>query len=282
MTVIKRSRFDFWPVIVATVFTAAPSVSTRSVDALLIGLVIASLASYGFLLNDLWDRDVDRINDVGHFEQSNAVTLRWGVGTAIFLLLGGFSFAQPLGQTGLVVSVGLALALTAYTVVLRRLLLVPTLVAGALAAAPLWIPMILWSTQIPGRQRIFLAAIFVIVVARETLMDVRDRNGDQACGRDTVATVFGDHLATVLGIGVTVSGVLMLLVAVVLTTASSTMEIKVGSIGVALVIIYLVVRPASLILSDNSVSRTAMQLYVRSSRHAMALIPLLNILLWHT
>lgn len=279
-TVVRGGRFYFWPIIAANVLTMSLAVGGSPIRSLAFALVISSLASFGFLLNDLWDRDIDRVNTAGHFENSDVATLRLGVVAAGGFLTAGLTLAFFLGTTEVIVAVGIAIALAMYTVVFRRLLFIPTIVAAVLSASPLWAPLVVWRGGIDLWKSVFIAAIVLILAAREVLMDVRDRLGDQTGQRDTFATVFGGRTAKFVAVVLTVSSCLILVATVLPTALVMPPFGKLAGGVVGGTIIYLLVRPAVRALLEGEEERTAIQNYVHSSRAAMALIPLLNLLLW--
>lgn len=248
--------------------------------AVALSVVVSCLASFGFIVNDLWDRDVDRINKPGHLENASPITLRLGMAAGIGFLITGLGLAYWLGSLESQIACGIALALVAYTVLLRRFLFIPTVVAAVLAASPVWAPLVIWGGNVDTSRYIFLAAVIVIAAARETIMDAGDRVGDFAGGRDTLATVFGGRIAKFVGVMLTASAVILF----VITVASSALNLptvsKLGVLGVVGTMSYLLVYPAVKALLDTQDDTIAIQNYIRRSRAAMALLPVLNLILW--
>jgi 4-hydroxybenzoate polyprenyltransferase len=250
------------------------------IRAVTFSVVIACLASFGFLLNDIWDRDVDRVNKAGHFEHSDAITIRVGRLVGSSFLIGGLGIALWLGLREFILASIIALALTAYTILLRKLLIIPTIVAAVLATSPLWTPMVLWPKSIGLLKYVFLTAIIIIVAARETLMDARDRLGDTAGGRHTLATVFGERIAKFVGVTLTISASVLLGITVVYSASTLAIGSMFIATGIGGAIIYLLVSPAVATLHNRLEERSVLKRYVLWSRTAMALIPPLNLILW--
>lgn len=277
-TLIRSGRFYFWPIICANTVTMSLVLNQDLKRATMFSLVIALLASFGFLVNDLWDRDVDRVNRARHFENSNAVTIAGGIGVATMFLIAAFAVAYSLGKRELTLSVCIGLALAAYSVLLRKLLLVPTFLAAVLATSPLWSPLVLWADNRNQWQWLFIASIVTIVAARETFMDARDQPGDFIGGRDTMATIFGKKTAKFVATVLTLSGALPFMLAIAKNTAENALPSRIGAVFVGLGILYLLVHPAIRTVTDTD-EHLSIRRYVLSSRIAMALIPIL-LLFW--
>ncbi len=278
-TVIRSGRFYFWPIISANVVTMTIAVGADPIRALLFSVGLSCLASFGFLLNDLWDRDVDRVNEANHFENSDSTTIIIGVSTGGFFLLASLAVAYWLGPMEFGVSSGIAAALGAYTTLLRRFLVAPTITAALLSASPLWAPLFLWEKNIDPWKYVLVAAIVLLLAARETLMDARDRLGDVAGGRDTLATVFGERIPRYVGVILSVSAGVPFVIAIASGMSGKAILTKLGVSAVSGIILYLLIKPAAAILDPGN-HRAAIQKYVCTSRLAMALIPLLNLILW--
>jgi 4-hydroxybenzoate polyprenyltransferase len=246
--------------------------------ALVFSLAVSCLASFGFLLNDLWDRQIDRLNKAGHFEHSGALAMAVGILGAILFLLGGILLSFWLGPSELRLGIGIAVALVTYSVFLRKVLLVPTLVAAVLAATPLWGPLLLWTKTFDHSRWAFVVAIILMILGREILMDVRDRYGDVLGGRETLPTVFGLRIAKTVAILLSISASLILIASISSRFASMSTQGAVGSAIITGMLLYLVLQSA--VQTLNTDDRQAIQHYVFRSRIAMALTPLL-LLFWN-
>jgi 4-hydroxybenzoate polyprenyltransferase len=284
-TTLNSMRLYFWPIFVLNTVTMTIAISGDITCGALFSFIICFLASFGYLINDLWDRQVDRVNHSGHFENSGRKTICTGIAAAIACLLSGFAIAFRLGGVELRIASLLAIGLTLYTVILRRYLLVPTLLASTLAASPLWAPLVFWPRKVGYVHWIFVAAMVLMLASRETLMDVRDRKGDRAGKRYTVATLFGPFAAKRFAAGCMIGGAILLMVALRAQFHTLIGASRIIAASLAIVVLALVVIPARdavLIQSTRSFERAAIQKFVLSSRNAMALLPLLNLFLWGT
>ena len=280
---IRSARLYFWPIIAANIVAMSVAVGANPIRALEFSIAVSCLASFGFLLNDLWDREVDRINrvdDTKPFIHSSS-TLRSiaGVVTAI-LLLAGLGFSYPLGVPEFRVAAGVALGLGGYTLILRRFLLVPTIMAAILASSPLWIPLVLWAGTFDKSKWLFIVGIVLMLAAREILMDVRDRVGDIAGGRDTLATVFSDKIGRFVGIILIATAGIPFVVGI----ASKGLHLPIISmIGVGIVtgtVLYLLIYPALRTFMEAQGERKEIRDFMSRSRLAMVLLPLLILILW--
>jgi len=279
-TVIQSGRFYFWPIIAANVVSITVAVKGDAITAVGLSVVISCLASAGFLLNDLWDRKIDLVNQAGHFENSDRATIKRGIVSGLMLLLGGLIFAYYLGPLVLCIALGLATALLAYTVVLRKLLLIPTTIAAVVAASPLWAPLMVWRDNTDGWKWLFVIANILILAARELFMDARDQLGDMAGNRDTLATVFGRRITKTAALILSFAGSALFLGVVIADFFRLTATWGFAALSVAGAVIYLVLQPAVVTLGSVTEERTAIQRYVYRSRAAMALMPVVNLMLW--
>jgi len=282
-TIIHSMRLYFWPILAlnATAMTIAVRGDAR--HGALVSIVISLLASFGFLVNDLWDRNVDRINRPGRFENSDKTTIGLGVAAAIVCLILGIATAFWLGPRELDIAFILALGLAAYSIVLRRYLIVPTVLAGFLAASPIWAPLLLWPRNVRPMHWTFVAAMALLLAARETLMDLRDRDGDRIGARDTIATAFGARAAKSTASILLLSGAALLCSVLLVQTVHLTVPSALTAAVAVCLILALTLTPAYGAIRPDTEDRDqhgAIQSFLGWSRAAMLLLPLLNLFLW--
>jgi len=163
--------------------------------------------------------------------------------------------------------------------IIRKLGVLANVTTAAAAAAPLWAP--LWFAPSGGRawQWWLVGAVSMMLVAREVLMDVRDRAGDAAGGRTTLATRHGAGAASRLGVGLTFAATVPFVAAIVLAGPASPGRVALA-LGLAGAIAYLLVVPAARIVAPAAaIDGATIQAYVLRSRAAMALLPALALLL---
>lgn len=284
-TIVRSMRFYFWPIVILNTTTMTVAVGGDATRGASFSVVICLLASFGFLLNDLWDRRVDKVNNSGHFESSGRRTIRGGAVVSIVCLIVGLGIAWLVGSTASEIAWLVAAGLAAYTVVLRRYLLVPTLLASVLAASPLWAPLLSWPRNVRPMHWVFVAGMTLLLAARETLMDVRDRPGDKVGERDTMATLFGPAIAKSAAFTLLISGATLLCFVLGKQIVSlSSLGRFIATLSTCLVLLLVVIPAIKAVLVDSKTGGdyAAIQGFVFRSRAAMAFVPLLNLFLWGT
>jgi 4-hydroxybenzoate polyprenyltransferase len=279
LRILRSGRFYFWPIVTANTVAMAMVAGGSIGKAIGFSVVVSSLASYGFLINDLWDRDADRVNKATRFEHSEPLILRMAMLASGCFLVAGLGLAYWLGRREFFTALVIAFGLSAYTLMLRKLFLLPTIVAAILATAPLWSPLLLWAANAHKWRWMFVSAVVIMVAARETLMDARDQRGDAFGGRDTIATLFGQRIARFVGAVLTISATVPFIVAIVYNTSGAPAINQVGAIILGAIVLALLLKPTLGIISDVHAERASIQKYVKTSRLAMALIPFI-VLLW--
>jgi 4-hydroxybenzoate polyprenyltransferase len=210
------------------------------------------------------------------------VTIRIGTAVSIFCLILGLAIASRLGSIEWRIAWLMAAGLAAYTVFLRRFLLVPTFLASFLAAAPLWAPLVRWPRGVRPTHGLFVAGVVLLLAARETLMDVRDRHGDKVGERCTMATLFGPAMAKSAACILLISGAALLCLAVCKHMSTLWSPGRFITPLIACLVLSLVLIPASkALLADGKLGEDhmAIQTFVLLSRAAMAVLPILNLFL---
>jgi len=276
---VRSCRFYFWPIIAANSLAMTLGLGGNWLHALSFSIVISSLASFGFLFNDLWDRDIDRVNGAGHFEHSSRSELYLGSLSAVGFLAFGICLACTLGRAELRLASAIAVTLALYTPIFRRLLLLPSLVTALLATSPLWGPLLLWHSADTARWA-FISANALIVVAREILMDIRDHSGDILGGRDTIATIFGRRISAITAAIVSAAAAAILIGTFASSMGQHSLAGNCAAATSVALILYLAVHPIIRAVMRDDVSNKTVQHHVIVSRFAMALIPVLTIVLW--
>lgn len=276
---LRSARVYFWPIITANILAMAVGVGGDVRHMALFSLVLSALASFGFLVNDLSDRRIDRVNQAGHFERASDAAVVLGRVTATIFLIGAVALAWRLGTVELSLTAGIAAALAVYSSVLRRAALVANLATGVLATAPLWAPLVITPPRVSAWQWWLVSAAGGMIVAREILMDVRDRVGDEAGGRITLATWLGARPSVQMAKITTLTAIAPLAVAVTIGIARLGPWLALAAVIVAAVFLFLVLGPIARVQAAHSDSRATIQHYVLRSRLAMACFPAIALLL---
>jgi 4-hydroxybenzoate polyprenyltransferase len=269
--ILRSARFYFWPVIALNVLAMTRGAGGDYERMAWFALVIAVMSSFGFLVNDLFDRRIDLANAAGHFERSNRPTIRTAWVTAGAFAGAGLGVAAWLGSGPFLIAAASGGALAAYSPLLRRVMLLPNVITALLAAGPLWTPLVLAASAGAPWQWWLASGIVGILIAREVLMDVRDRHGDQAGGRPTLATHLGARAAAIAGFGLTVASLVPLAASVVLGSDTLSRLLVTTAATLAAAIALLLLRPAARIITTGA-STPSIQTYVSRSRLAMLLL----------
>lgn len=241
----KSARPYLWPAAGINAFVVSLGLGAHPSEAILVSLSLCLLASYGFLLNDLWDRQVDRVNEARRLEHADGWTIRFAW-ISISLLLGvGLSIPALVGWPPFFLSLAVATGLTLYTVVVRRFLLIATLLSALLGTSPLWGPMILREGSVPNGLWQLLFVTYLMFSAREILLDVKDEEGDRVVCRHTLATVFGHGIAKQVAIILLLFASSRLLWLACDTTTDLSLPIAAFFWAVTLLFLYLTLWPAS-------------------------------------
>jgi len=158
-----------------------------------LALVLLFVTSGGFILNDVSDLEKDRICHPKRPLPQGRVSRRTAAFWGWALLLGGLICALPLGLPAAYL-VGLNVTLLAsYSKLLRADGFLANLVTSYLAASIVLVVML-----VAGRGGQLLPAgivVFLVMLAREIVFDIRDLPGDSAAGIRTLVARVGPRWA---------------------------------------------------------------------------------------
>jgi 4-hydroxybenzoate polyprenyltransferase len=186
---------------------------------------LAALAlGWGYIaattLNDIADQDIDRVNhprDPGRPLVSGEATVRELYLLHVAATLLAVAFAAPLGWAALAI-VGLSLLIghTYSAPPLRfsyRTYLAPLVLAVAYVLVPFWLGLVAAGTGRGPADRPFSLGLVALFLARITLKDFRDREGDARYGKPTLLLRFGKGVTCLVSLTALLLGNLGLLVA---------------------------------------------------------------------
>jgi geranylgeranylglycerol-phosphate geranylgeranyltransferase len=172
---------------------AATPPSGWGVRALAAAFSSALILAAGNAFNDVRDLDTDRINAPERPLPAGDVSPRAATVFAALLALVGCALAVVLGPVGVTVAISAVALLFCYDMFLKR---VPF--AGNLAVSLLGGLAVVYG-GIAGLAvaRTLIPAAFAVLLhlARELVKDAADEPGDRTAGINTVATMYGVHLA---------------------------------------------------------------------------------------
>lgn len=270
---IRSLRLYLWPVILANTLAMSSNIGSNLSEGSILGISLCFCASYGFLINDLWDRNVDRVNRSGRLEESDRQTLIAAFVSACMLITGALIASSYVCKTATHLILMIAIALTLYTILLRKVFLISTLTAAILSASPLWMPLI--GHQVRPFHVTVVISMIIMLFARETILDVKDIKGDIAGKRRTLPVLYGTHAAK------WVSAILILIASIILFSIIFLMpfpfEEKVLIYMPACLLVYLMLLPSFQLLRESS-DNLQMRRYILTSRFGMLIIPFLLVI----
>ncbi len=196
--ILRSGRLYLWPIIVANSTLMVVYDGGQAITGVLVGAGLCLLASFGFVLNDLVDRETDRVNEANRLENADRQTLVMASIVGGLCLFLGLGVLMAISARAAVAGVGVAAVLSAYSLFLRKVLLVSNLSAALVDSSPLWMPLVVVGAKADSFQAALIMAALIFFVGREILLDVKDLPGDLHGNRVTFATVFGRDIATFL------------------------------------------------------------------------------------
>ncbi len=164
--------------------------------ALSVGLILGAADA----VNDIVDVEIDRVNKPWRPIPSGAVSKRTAFCVAGILTILGVGIAIHLGREIVVMSLLAAVVSFLYAVFLRKIPLVKNItVAGLTAMTPLY-GAIAMGYGLSNPVLAMALIVFYCILARETIKDMADREGDVAGGTETFVSLYGINV----GKGVTI------------------------------------------------------------------------------
>ena len=182
-------------------------------------LVLASvtIAAAGYIINDYFDLNIDRVNKPEKLVVDKIIKRRWAIlwhfGLSLFGGLLSLYLAWRLSNLLLALGNLLCIALLwFYSTTFKKKLLIGNIIISLLTA---WVVLVLWVSELPRLfynvipeeldtlSRIFkLAALyggfaFISSLIREVVKDVEDMNGDSKYGGRTMPIVWGVNVSKV-------------------------------------------------------------------------------------
>jgi geranylgeranylglycerol-phosphate geranylgeranyltransferase len=191
---------------------------------ILAGLSAACIAGSGNVMNDLVDRDVDRINRSDRPIPSGVVTGAVAVWIAVVLGIVGVVLGGLVSIAHLVVALGTICLLGLYNLKLKRIVVVGNMTVGLLVVVSIaYGAIIVHSLQVPEGLRMSLLLehllrdgvliafgfAFLLTLAREMVKDISDVQGDGVNGILTLPVRAGIRL-TAVGVRTILATVLVL------------------------------------------------------------------------
>lgn len=268
---LRSARITLWPAIffnagLISFFYASASLR----ESMLVASSLCCIASYGFLINDCRDIQVDLLNRSNRLEHSTGSEIQFVWISSFLFLFIAFALSAALGIIGIISIAIIGFGLTVYTFYARKKLIFATVLAAALSSTPLWLPNVIFHSQITESHVYAISAALLMLVGREILFDVGDHYGDFLGKRKTFATVFNQRFAFNLGALLNVFGAVALCIAVVFGNRHMPLSLLLTGI---LIFTWLTFSSITQFKGDLR-SAKKFAIFTRRSRLAMLLIPL--------
>jgi geranylgeranylglycerol-phosphate geranylgeranyltransferase len=155
------------------------------------------ISNGGFIVNDIIDLDIDRINRPDRPLAAGRIPVNWAwavyVASTVIGVLLGFVAAPPAGLAGLIIAAVLFL----YSTALKKRFVVGHLAIGVMGGLLLPFGGLAMGYLLPTLYTFPIT--FLAFFAREVIKTVPDVEGDRAQGVDNVATRYGPGAALRLG-----------------------------------------------------------------------------------
>lgn len=157
------------------------------------GLATLLVSSGGFVINDILDIEIDRINRPDRPLAAGLVSMRVAWALCLGTTLAGVLLAFMIGTGPGIVAGLIALALFAYSYDLKKRFLIGHLTIAVMGAALLPFGALAAGELLPVLYSVVF--VFPAFIAREVLKTVPDYAGDRAAGVDNIATRYGPQTA---------------------------------------------------------------------------------------
>lgn len=179
----------------AAILTASmPVPPVRATEMAVIAAVVVALSNGGCALNDICDRDIDKINQPGRPIPAGRISVPHAFLIGVGSLVAAVVLAMLLSVWCIVLTVTDAALLAAYAAWSKCLGTLKNILVGYLVASGFLIGVYNWDRIDPVIASLIGCAFFG-TIAREMVKDVEDIHGDRHNGARTLPIMFGPHIA---------------------------------------------------------------------------------------
>ncbi len=219
---IALTQFLFYFSIVLPRTEAHPDSIQRLTWGLLGWLIVASvfIAAAGYIINDYFDLNIDRVNKPGRLVIDKRIRRRWAIfwhlalsltGIAISFAVGGKLGSPFIGP----LNVAAVLLLWFYSTTFKKQALIGNVIISLLTA---WVVLVLYAAELPiyvtdqpAEQAVLIRDIFkyavmyggfafIISLVREVVKDIEDMQGDAKYGCRTMPIAWGVPVSRVFAL----------------------------------------------------------------------------------
>jgi 4-hydroxybenzoate polyprenyltransferase len=276
--VLRSARLWLWLPILANVGILTFLLTHSFQKGFVLGISLSCVASYGFLINDIWDLQVDGANRAGKLESASKSALILAMFFSALFLSVGLIASGKLGLHTFVAMLIIAAGLTAYTFWVRPMFFYANLLAALLASAPIWLPNVVFIQQPNLAQWIIIAVAITILLGREIIFDIADAFGDAKAKRRTLPVLFGRQIATRIAVVWQLSACVLLVVFCATTAWDMPIDRLLLMCGTVTAFALLVI-PINLKMLHVSHDAKLINLFTFRTRLAMLLLPLVMLAL---
>lgn len=156
-------------------------------------LAVVCIGAAGYLVNDIYDTAIDKINHPDKKLLLETFTMRtaWLIYGSLTLL--GLALSFVLGKSVFSICFITALLLWFYAYSLKRIALLGNLLIASISATMVALPLIAMDASYSEYKLIavYIVFCFFISLARELIKDMEDVEGDNSCGCRTLPVITG-------------------------------------------------------------------------------------------
>lgn len=172
-------------------------------------LVLASMG--GFALNDVFDHEKDAVNEPKRAIPRGLISVDSAFGLAVILLSACFFSILFLSNTPQEFYIYLypLIGVAAYNYIVRYMTILKNITTAFICVSP-----ILYDVVVLNYTGVYLllpAAVFLFILGRELLMDVKDIEGDLGSGISTIPIKFGVAVTEKIGFASQIIGIAILI-----------------------------------------------------------------------
>ena len=191
---LLSARPVLWPSIVLSSIASVHHLGGSVQTGALLGIVLLLAASYGFIINDIEDREIDSLNGIDRLQSLGNSDSGRMARLARLIAVVSCGLAYMVSPLTLLVETFIVYLLWVYTKKARKIFLVANILCCFVSSSPIWMPMLILN-RFSTCLLFWLFTAFLLMLSREIVFDASDALGDAAGGRKTIATRCGPQLA---------------------------------------------------------------------------------------
>ncbi len=160
------------------------------------------VVSFGYAVNDIFDAETDRIAKPDRVIPAGVISRNRAILVAVVCVIGGLTLAAFADMLIFYYFAVLSLLLFHYAYQLSAMLIAGNLLVALLCSSVFYLGGILGQATGSRWQLLVAATIFAFLhhLGREIIKDIEDAGGDRQTGRRTIAIVWGEKKAAIIGV----------------------------------------------------------------------------------